>query len=219
MAEAQGATRALAEPVAHLSEAAGPDGWLLTGMVRCGIIRCWWGYPLRLARGFHVARPWSLPLRNQAGRVPQRLLHALPWADIHGGVSELRRRAPLFHPADPAGILYAVGLRRCRNDPAGKRPARAWLLLFGLVAGLVAMGVVFSVPWPDNDIEAKWGLRAIFTAFTSLVLYNLVRTDRGAYREARENVAPLGHDRCPYCGEPLPSMPEPPCGKCRVRVL
>ncbi|MGO8690111.1 MAG: hypothetical protein ACLQLG_10790 [Thermoguttaceae bacterium] len=124
-----------------------------------------------------------------------------------------------FIPLIPLGFYTRWVCARCRNDPAGKRPARAWLLLFGLVAGLVAMGVVFSVPWPDNDIEAKWGLRAIFTAFTSLVLYNLVRTDRGAYREARENVAPLGHDRCPYCGEPLPSMPEPPCGKCRVRVL
>jgi hypothetical protein len=129
-----------------------------------------------------------------------------------------------YIPLLPLGFRTRWVCTKCKSDPAGKRPPTAWLLWLGLLAGIIGLGIAFILPifepFPAKDRDAIWGMRAIFAAFTAMVIYNLVRRKkRGAYQQAKQDVVPLGHERCPYCGDALVGISDRYCGKCKIRVL
>jgi hypothetical protein len=106
----------------------------------------------------------------------------------------------------------------CHQDVDLHRPSRPFILVAGVVAGIVmvVLGVLISVVTSKPEMV----LISMIGLVMALVLGYLRRKNRfDEYERASQAVTPLSGECCPYCQRALLNRPIPRCHYCRVDVV
>ena len=124
-----------------------------------------------------------------------------------------------FIPLLPIAITTRWFCSVCRKQIDARRPSRPWILVAGVLMGLlITVAGVFLLVHGERK-ESPWASLVLGPLIVVVLVYMLRKQDYTGYVVGRELVTPLSADWCPYCKSPLPPAATPRCPSCRVNIL
>jgi hypothetical protein len=123
-------------------------------------------------------------------------------------------------PLLPIGTDVSWFCARCGNTTDAKRPSRPFVLIAGMLCGVLLMFVGIMIGMTTVDGWNVGGGVALFgTTMAAGLFYLIKKQNYGRYAEAIRVVTPLSGESCPYCKTPLFAKLQPRCDSCRVNIL
>lgn len=124
-----------------------------------------------------------------------------------------------FIPILPIAVTTRWFCSVCLKEIDARRPSRPWILVAGVVFGLLMTLVGVLAVIQGHDRESPWSIIVLGLLIVAILVYMIQKQDYADYLVGREHVTPLNADQCPYCKSPLPPAVTPHCPSCRVNIL
>jgi hypothetical protein len=123
-----------------------------------------------------------------------------------------------FIPILPFGTDVRWYCTRCKREADAGRPSRPFILVAGILCGLLLVFIGVMIALQANDPTGYWV--SLFGSLMTAGLAFLIRKqDYGTFLSSSKAVTPLAGDFCPYCREPLFAKVTPRCHTCRINIM
>ena len=124
-----------------------------------------------------------------------------------------------FIPFLPIATTVRWFCSTCQNEIDARRPSRPWILIAGVLFGLLMTFAGVMVMLDGHEKETALGMLVFGPLMVIGLVYMIRKQDYRGYVAYQEKVPGLNGEHCPYCKAAVFAAEMPHCHSCKVDII